>query len=367
MLIYLETEHLRPGTWVDISEFVIYFISVICELKPKGKSMDICTSTFGISDLGLSKEIIDVVKYSPEYKTQWDNFVSNSKNGVFLLYRDYMEYHSERFHDHSLLFFKKGKLIGLMPANMNKDILNSHEGLTFGGIISDKEMKTSIMIGIFEKIISHCKEEGFTELLYKPIPYIYHQIPAEEDLYALFRHNARIIGRNIISSIQMPLNVNYSKERKRTIKKSKSHNIVVKQSFDFKTFMKIEEEVLFERHGVSPVHKVDEIINLAERFPNNIKLFGSFKEDSMLAGSIIFESNNVAHAQYAADSNEGWDIGALDLVFDYLITEYYKNKKFFDFGCSTENLGQVLNGGLLRHKEGFGARAVMQDFYQLSF
>ena len=86
----------------------------------------------------------------------------------------------------------------------------------------------------------------------------------------------------------------------------------------------------------------------------------------MLAGTIIFESKNVAHAQYAADSNEGWDLGALDLVFDYLVADYYKNKEFFDFGGSTENFGQVLNGGLLRHKEGFGARAIMHDIYQLS-
>jgi len=86
----------------------------------------------------------------------------------------------------------------------------------------------------------------------------------------------------------------------------------------------------------------------------------------MLAGSIIFESKHVAHAQYAADSNEGWDLGALDLVFDFLIADHYRNKEFFDFGSSTENLGQVLNGGLLRHKEGFGARAVMHDFYQLA-
>jgi len=335
-------------------------------MQPKVKPMGICANTLGISDFGLSKQTINLTQYSPEYKTQWDNFVSTSKNGVFLLYRDYMEYHSDRFRDHSLLFFKNGKLIGLMPANINNDILNSHEGLTFGGVISDNEMKTSIMIEIFDKIVNHCKEEGFTELLYKTIPYIYHQIPAEEDLYALFRHNARLIGRNIISSIQMPLNVTYTKERKRTIKKAKSNNIVVKQSFDFKAFMKIEEEVLLERHGVRPVHRVSEIIRLAERFPDNIKLFASFKEDSMLAGSIVFESNNVAHAQYAADSNEGWALGALDLVFDYLITEYYKNKKFFDFGSSNENLGQVLNCGLLRHKEGFGARAVMQDFYRLA-
>jgi hypothetical protein len=328
--------------------------------------MAICENMFEISDFGLNKQAISVVKYSSEFKTIWDNFVSSSKNGVFLIYRDYMEYHSDRFSDHSLLFFKNGKLVGLMPANINNGVLNSHEGLTFGGIISNNEMKTPIMIEILEKIINHCKDEGFKELLYKTIPRIYHQIPAEEDLYVLYRYGARLIERDIISSVHLPLNVNYTKERKRTIKKAKSKNIVVKRSFDFKTFMKIEEDVLLERHGVKPVHKTSEIIQLAERFPDNIKLFASFKEDAMLAGTIIFESTNVAHAQYAADSNEGWDLGALDLVFDYLITEHFKNKKFFDFGCSTENHGQVLNGGLLRHKEGFGARAVMQDFYRLS-
>jgi hypothetical protein len=328
--------------------------------------MDICETTFSLSDIGISNHSINVVPYGPEYKKLWDNFVSASKNGVFLFYRDYMEYHSDRFRDHSLLFFKNGKLIGLMPANINNDVLSSHEGLTFGGIISDNEMKTPIMMEIFEKMASHCKEEGFKELLYKTVPYIYHQIPAEEDLYALFRHNAKLIGRTVISSIRMPLNVHYTKERIRTIKKAKSHNIVVKQSYDFKTFMKILQQVLLERHDARPVHRVNEIMRLAERFPNNIKLFASFKDEAMLAGSIIFESKNVAHAQYAADSNEGWDLGALDLVFDYLIAEYYKDKEFFDFGGSTENFGQVLNGGLLRHKEGFGARAVMHDFYQLA-
>jgi hypothetical protein len=328
--------------------------------------MEQCEKTFGLSDIGFNKHPISVVKYCPEYKLEWDNFVSASKNGVFLLYRDYMEYHSERFRDHSLLFFKNGKLIGLMPANEKNDLLNSHEGLTFGGIISDTEMKTPIMMEIFEKIISYCKEEGFTELLYKTVPYIYHQIPAEEDLYALFRYNAKLIGRNIISSIRMPLSVNYTKERMRTIRKAKSYDIVVKRSFDFEAFMEILGEVLFERHAARPVHKVNEIIRLAAKFPDNIKLFASFKDGSMLAGTIIFESKNVAHAQYAADSNEGWDLGALDLVFDYLIADYYRNKEFFDFGGSTENLGQVLNGGLLRHKEGFGARAIMHDFYKLA-
>jgi hypothetical protein len=330
------------------------------------KLMELCEKSFRISDISFNKNTVSLVKYNPEFKAQWDNFVSSSKNGVFLQYRDYMDYHSDRFRDHSLLFFKNAKLIGLLPANENNEVLNSHEGLTFGGVITDNEMKTNLMMEIFERIVNHCKEEGFSELIYKTIPYIYHQIPAEEDLYALYRHNASLIGRNIISSIHMPLNVNYTKERIRTIRKAKSNNIVVKRSFDFKAFMNILEEVLFERHAARPVHRVNEIMRLAKRFPDNIKLFASFKGDLMLAGTIIFESKNVAHAQYAADSNEGWDLGALDLVFDYLVADYYKNKEFFDFGGSTENLGQILNGGLLRHKEGFGARAIVHDFYKIA-
>jgi hypothetical protein len=329
-------------------------------------NMNVCQKTIEIGDMGLTKCSIDLVTYTPEYKTLWNNFVSTSKNGNFLFYRDYMEYHSDRFQDHSLLFFKNGQLIGLMPSNANKGVLNSHEGLTFGGIISDNNMKISMMVEIFEELINHCKDEHFTHLMYKTIPYIYHKVPAEEDLYCLFRHKARLIGRCINSSVQMPLNIKYTKERIRTIKKAKNNNIIVKQSSDFETFMKIEEEVLLQRHNTRPAHTTNEIIRLAERFPENIKLFASFKDDSMLAGSIIFESANVAHAQYAADSDIGWDMGALDLVFDYLIEDYYKDKKYFDFGSSTENHGQVLNGGLVRHKEGFGARAVMQDFYRVT-
>jgi hypothetical protein len=328
--------------------------------------MENCQNAITIGDIGLIKNNIDVVIYTPEYKALWDNFISNSKNGVFLFYRDYMEYHSDRFQDHSLMFFKEGKLVGLMPANENGNTLNSHDGLTFGGIISKDDMKISIMMEIFEKIIDHCKEEHFTHLMYKTIPHIYHQLPAEEDSYCLFRNNAKLIGRCIDATVQLPLNIKYSKERIRTLKKAKSNNIIVKQSYDYTTFMHIEEKILRERHDAKPVHSIDEITYLAERFPNNIKLFASFKDDQMLAGTIIFENKNVVRAQYAADSDEGWGIGALDLVFDYLISDNYKEKKFFDFGGSTEKLGQVLNNGLVRHKEGFGARAITQDFYQIA-
>ena len=86
----------------------------------------------------------------------------------------------------------------------------------------------------------------------------------------------------------------------------------------------------------------------------------------MLAGVIIYENKNVAHMQYVANSKEGWNIGAQDIIEDYLINICYREKKYFDFGISTEKQGQVLNLGLIKRKENFGASAVVYDQYQVS-
>jgi hypothetical protein len=104
---------------------------------------------------------------------------------------------------------------------------------------------------------------------------------------------------------------------------------------------------------------------LAARFPKNIRLFGAFREDTLVAGVLMFVSDSVAHAQYIASSDEGRDVGALDLLFAWLIGDVFAGKPYFDFGISTEDGGKVVNRGLLDQKEGFGGRAVVHDFYEL--
>ncbi len=303
--------------------------------------------------------------YKSADKAEWNKFVDLSKNGFFLFNRDYMDYHSDRFQDHSLLFTRKDKLIGLLPANLKDGTLYSHGGLTFGGIISDSNMRTQIMMDLFQKTLQLCKDEGITKIIYKPIPYIYHSFPADEDLYALFRYNAKLTGRNVTTSIYQMLKTDFDESRQRAIKKAQKNNLIVKENNDFKVFMQILKDVLAERHGVAPVHSVEEIALLSSRFPNNIRLFSSYKDEVMLAGVLVYESRNVAHAQYIANSNAGRDLAALEFVFDYLINHQYPQKKYFDFGISTEENGQFLNTGLIAHKEGFGGRAIMQDIYEI--
>jgi hypothetical protein len=67
-----------------------------------------------------------------------------------------------------------------------------------------------------------------------------------------------------------------------------------------------------------------------------------------------------------ATTDDGREIGALDLLIDHYINQAeHAGKKCFSFGISTEEQGRVLNSGLVQQKESFGARSVVHDFYKL--
>src|SRR5689334_12021295 len=84
-----------------------------------------------------------VERFTVATRSSWDQFVRSSKNGTFLFLRDYMEYHQDRFEDHSLIVRAEGEpgpVIGLLPANRRGGVLESHGGLTYGGVVSGASM-----------------------------------------------------------------------------------------------------------------------------------------------------------------------------------------------------------------------------------
>ncbi|MCK9337370.1 MAG: GNAT family N-acetyltransferase [Arcobacteraceae bacterium] len=309
---------------------------------------------------------MNIIRYVKEYKNLWNEFVKNAKNSHFLFHRDYMEYHSDRFEDFSLMIFDDAeKLITILPANIKEDTLYSHQGLTFGGFLVDDKMKTETMVEIFQALQIFIKSQNIKKLVYKCIPYIYHIKPSEEDRYALFRHDAKLIRRDVTSTIDLTEEVRYSKGRKWTINKAQKEAIETFESDDYGTFWELLISVLESNHEAKPVHTLEEIQKLARLFPKNIRLFVAKKNKQIVSGALIYENKNIVHTQYLANSELGREIGALDLLINYLIKDVYKNKKYFDFGISNENAGRYLNNGLIAQKEGFGARAVVHDFYEL--
>lgn len=311
--------------------------------------------------------MLEVVKYSAGYKSVWDAFVSKSKNGTFVFLRDYMEYHAERFEDHSLLFYRKGSIIALLPANAQGAEVHSHGGLGYGGVISDSRMKTTVMLEVFTALAAYYRRQGFTKLLYKAIPHIYHQTLADEDLYALFKGKAVIYRRDVASALEIGNTLNaYNRKRKWQLTKALKHGFSVKRALDFKRFMAIEQDLLQEKYNTRPAHTADEIVYLATLFPEHIKLYAAYAQGEMLAGIIVYETATVAHCQYMATTARGRAASAMDVLICHLLNRVYPHKKYFNFGISTEQQGQYLNEGLIRNKESFGARAVVHDFYELN-
>jgi hypothetical protein len=310
--------------------------------------------------------MIEIANYGSDDKSLWDGFVRRSKNGSFLFHRDYMEYHSDRFFDSSLLFFENASLVSVMPANVADDILYSHAGLTFGGVVSDRKMKIGLMLELFDSLMIYLSQHRIKKLVYKAIPYIYQVAPAEEDLYALFRYDAKLIRRDVSSAILLDEPIPFRKGRKYSIKQGKKNELTAKRTNDFEAFMSIEETVLQSKYNVKPTHTSSEIKSLAQKFPENIKLFAAYKDKVMLAGVIVYESKAVVHTQYIASSDIGKKMGATELLLDSLITQYSSGKKYFDFGISTEKGGAYLNRGLATYKEGFGARTITYDTYEVA-
>jgi hypothetical protein len=307
---------------------------------------------------------VRIEKYNPGLKDLWDQFITDSKNGLFLFYRNYMEYHADRFTDHSLLFYKEDELLCVMPASRKEAMLNSHGGLTYGGFIMGKRASSGFVLEAMQAMLEQVKAEGIKEVIYKPIPYIYHSMPAQEDLYALFRVDAKLYRRDISSIVDLSQKISYTKGTKSNLSKARKNNLVVSASNDFTTFMKLEEELLRTKYNVKPTHTAEEITMLAERFPENIKLYMVHKDGNSLGGTITYETPRVIHTQYIGITDEGKDIGALDIIVDTVL-QNHGGRAYFSFGISTVEEGRVLNEGLIRNKESFGARAIVHDFYKI--
>lgn len=277
-----------------------------------------------------------------------------------------MDYHSHLFEDASYLVYEDGELIGVIPGNIDGSTYYTHQGLTYGGVVCDAKMTAKTMTEVFTEWTSILADQNIDQIVYRAIPHIYHSLPAEEDLYALFREDSILVKREMSSAINLADPIGFRDGRAWAAQKGRREGVTVEQSDDFERFMEIEAELLRERYDEEPTHSPDEMKLLAERFPKHISLFASYLDGELISGVLIYETETVAHTQYIAGTDTGRDLHASDVILDYLINDHYTDKRYFDFGISTEDGGRSLNEGLAFFKEGFGARSVVYDTYEIN-
>lgn len=310
---------------------------------------------------------IHVLKYDAEqHKSLWDDFVCKAKNSHFMFYRNYMDYHSDRFTDNSLMFYDNTGLIAVLPASLHGTELRSHGGLTYGGFITDNNMKQHKMLKCFDALKQYMHQENISTLIYKAVPHIFHRHPAEEDLYALFKCGAELLKIEPSTTVILRNPVDLPKGRKAQISRAKREGVSVERSEDFDAFIDLENSVLQKYHRTMAVHTAAELKLLKSRFKNEIQLWIAKSNNEMIAGTLLFICGDVVHTQYMAASDKARKIGGLDLLIKTLLDKYSESKTYFDFGISTEDNGNFLNEGLCHQKESFGGRTVVYETWKIN-
>ena len=302
-----------------------------------------------------------VKKYQKKDFKIWNSFIEASKNGTFLFQRNFMEYHQDRFEDHSLMVYKGDQLIAVLPANKIDTTIFSHQGLTYGGLILNSNIGVTKVEAIFLTIIDYLKSLEFTLFKIKSIPLFYHKLPSFELEPLLHRLSANLYHReqNLAINYQLPLRIH--KTKRKHFKKNHDLGFVIKPNNDFSTFW---NQVLIPRlknkHNAHPVHTVKEITNLASQFNQNIIQYNLYLNDELLAGITLFKTATVVKSQYGAVTDKGEKYRALDYLFLYLINKYKEDGyAYFDMGTVVGNMS------LLKQKEELGCSQYLQDFYEL--
>ena len=304
--------------------------------------------------------------FSKEDAVVWNAFVSNSPNATFLFNRNFMDYHSDRFSDFSLMIFSSKKLVAILPANRVGDAVYSHQGLTYGGLVVTAKTKVDDVITILKEILKYLEEHSIKFLQIKIIPSIYCKSPSDAIEYALYLAKAKLIRRESGSAIDLNSNFKYSTQKKYAISVASKKELSILENSELDVFYNsVLIPNLENTFSAKPVHSLEEMQGLQKAFPKNIRNFFVYHENVMVAGAILFETETVVHTQYISADKSKMELNALNFLFDYLIKDVFASKKYFDFGTSNMENGQKLNAGLAYWKESFGARTYVQDCYEV--
>jgi len=308
-----------------------------------------------------------VKKYTASYYDIWNTFIKESKQATFLFHRDFIEYHSDRFIDFSLMVFKNNELLCTIPANRVENELHSHQGLTYGGIFISEEANMILTKEILDAVFSFIKSQGIKKLVLKKMASFYRSYSV--NLWDFITKNYK--PKLIIN--QKLLCIDYSdykihKTKLKHYRKGLKQELVIKKELSFKAFWnKVLLPCLLTKHNSKPVHSLKEIEYLHSLFPENILQYNVYIEDEIVAGITLFDKGDIVKSQYGAATSLGEKTYALDFLFVHLIMFYAKkHKNYFSMGTISTKNEQGYSLGLQNQKMELGCKEYPFEFFQIN-
>lgn len=317
---------------------------------------------------------VTVVRYDPSQAARWNDFCRTARNATFLFDRRFMDYHSDRFEDCSLIALdSRGGMIAALPASIHDDgrRIVSHGGLTYGGwIVAARHFNALTMLALWEATRAWMRDNGVGELVYKALPWIYATRPADDDRHALRHIGAEWKRCDLSLAIDLRNPGAFNESARQGLKLSLFSGVSVDEEGPetLPAYWRILEECLAERHNARPVHTLEEITMLRERFPENIRLVvARDMQGRLLSGTLLFLTPRVVHTQYIATTALGRSHKAFAGIAAWLIEKFTPTHHYLDFGTSADDATPSgFNEGLLLQKSGFGASGVACDTFVVS-
>lgn len=319
--------------------------------------------------------MISIVRYDENEHGFWDEFVRQANNGTLFHERRFLNYHpKERFKDHSLVFMEKGKPIALFPAVDavidGKRTLISHRGSSYGGVVQPMNQGVEKNLQIVQALNKYAVSQGFESLIMTLPPDIYNRQLNNYLEFACFKEGYDYLKREISSVLKLEDHIDknlakFKSTHRTAYRRGVKMGVEVRESEDYAAFYAILKNNLKIRHGVDPTHSLDELIKLKKLYPERIRLYGAYVEDTMIAGIVMFDANElVTLAFYISHNEEYQEYRGVNVLFKEVIADSIKRGfHYLDYGIFTVNMEP--NYGLARFKENFGAGGVFRDTLKL--
>ncbi len=300
-----------------------------------------------------------LVAYSGKFRRDWDSLVATARNGLFLFFRDFLEYHADRFDDASFLLYRQGKVVALLPAHIVSNELRSHYGLTFGGWVVAPDCRYEDMEVGFNLLEQEMRQLDLARLIYRPVPFPYQSEPCGDDLYLLQQRGARcessILGAFMSTMVDR---VGKKQLRKNLRKAEEKFPCQFHETDDLDRFWDFLTKFLQARHRSEPVHRLDEIKLLKSRFPENIRFAVASNGDEWYGGEVLFLSGQVTRFQYGFRNLEQSLSNVHLRLFEWIRRQPEYLRPWIDLGTSMDPESGRLLKSLHGHKENLGCRGI---------
>lgn len=314
---------------------------------------------------------IGIERYRPELLKTWDQFVlEESLNGTFLHTKQFYEYHKDRFTDHSFMFFDKSKLLAVLPAAIEGKSFKSHPGCTFAGFVLSQNVTISQLFEFIELLEANLTSSQLVNISFTLPPATIDLASAEMLEYVLdhsgYKHIVDATQTVFVSKIdnEQALLASYRGSTRNQTRQAIKSGLNWQLSDDYTRFWDILNQNLEDRHETKPVHTLEEMQWLVNKFPNHIRLLGIYKDDYLIGGTVLFDYGRVLHTQYIAMDYEFYSIRPGNMIYHAVLCYALQGKyDYVGFGVSSEYFGGPLNEGLFSFKEGFGATPVTVKRY----